>query len=990
VGSHAADRARVTRHPKPKEAAAKQPASRYRVLNTSGDGGSRSERHSIPVRLDRVRDAVSKPPSWNQIRSDAAAFAARWADDTDEAAEAQSFWTEFLAIFGVDRKRVAIFEKRAERLSTGGRGRIDVFWPGVLIAEHKSAGKDLDAAEAQAIDYLESIDQDDFPGLLVVSDFARMRITDLGGDRIAYEFPLTDLPKEIDRFAYLAGYSGRQLKQAREHEVDIAAARLMGSLYEKVAESGFTDHETSVFLVRMLFVLFGDDTGLWEKSLFLEFLETRTQPDGSDLGPQIALLFQTLDRPEDKRPPTLDELLARFPYVNGGLFADRLDIPSFNQDIRQVLIGCCHIDWGSIVPAIFGSLFQAVKSKEDRRLLGEHYTTEANILRTIGPLFLDDLRNEYESAFHDVKRLNRLRGRLGELRIFDPACGCGNFLVIAYRELRQLELDILVRLRELTGEEQLALDATLGLKVSLSQFYGIELEEWPARIAETALFLMDHQSNQVLARTFGQAPDRLPIGISADIRVGNAIDIDWNDVLPASDEVRVCGNPPFIGMSMMGSDQQTDNRTAFAAIETHGLKTGRLDYVACWYAKTIGYLSGAKGRAAFVSTNSITQGEQARTLLPLLSKSGYEIDFAHRTFKWTSEAPGAAAVHVVIIGFSPGGQAKRKRLFDYPDITAEPKDIPAEHINFYLLDGPDLAPAKRNEPLIPGLPTMTQGSKPWDGGSLLVSKDQYPEVASDPIAAEYLRKFIGATEMLHSIDRYCLWLKNAKPSDIRNSPQIRQRLKAVAESRLASPTVATQELAKTPGIFAQDRQPTERYLAIPKVSGENRDYIPAAFYNDDVIAGDAVLVVPGCQLWLFGFLQSRAFMAWVDTYSGRLGSSYQLLPGLVYFSFPFIEPEGQDLQRIERAAQAVLDARAAYPDSNLADLYDPLGMPADLRAAHRSLDTAVDALYGLIAPTEAERLQALLARYQRLQDEGTLPGLSTNRKKTVRKRAAKA
>lgn len=924
---------------------------------------------------------MAKPPSWNQIRTDAAAFAARWADETDENAGAQTFWNEFLAIFGVDRKRVAVFEKRAERLSTGGRGRIDVFWPGVLIAEHKSAGKDLQLAEDQALDYLESVNQEDFPGLLVVSDFARMRISDLGGDRIAYEFPLVDLAKEIDRFAYLAGYSGRQLTQAREHEVDIAAARLMGSLYEDVAATGFTDHDASVFLVRMLFIMFADDTGLWEKSLFLEFLETRTAPDGSDLGAQLATLFQTLDRPEDKRPPALDELLARFPYVNGGLFTDRLDIPSFNKNVRDTLLACCLIDWGAIVPAIFGSLFQAVKSKEDRRHLGEHYTTEGNILKVLGPLFLDDLRTEFDAAHHDVRRLAKLRDKLGKIKVLDPAAGCGNFLVIAYRELRQLELDIMVRLTDLTGVSQLELDATLGLRVSPAQFHGIELEEWPARIAETAMFLIDHQCNQILARAFGQAPDRLPITTAADIVVGNAITMDWNTVLPAGDDVIVLGNPPFIGMSLMNTEQQADNRRAFAAINTFGIKTGRLDYVACWYAKAIDYLQGTQGRCAFVSTNSITQGEQARTMLPLLSQSGFAIDFAHRTFKWTSEAPGAAVVHVVVIGFSSGRGTTIGRLFDYPDVGGDAKESAASNINFYLVDAPNVAPGKRAAPWHPQLPIATTGSKAWDGGNLIVEEDDYPNLAADPHIAPYLRRYSGARELLNSQPRWCLWLVDADPADIRASAELRRRLEAVKALREQSPTPRARESAATPGLFTEIRQPAVQYLALPQTSSSNRDYIPGAYLASEVIASNGVLMWPDAPLWLFGYLQSKAFTAWVDTFSGRMKSDYQMLPGLVYFTFPFIIPTPEQKTLIDSAAQAVLDVRVAHPEPSLADLYDPLAMPADLRAAHKELDKQIDALYGLSKPTEPQRLAALIAEYERLTAEGQLDLVAKPNKK---------
>lgn len=921
---------------------------------------------------------MTKPPSWNQIRKDAASFAARWADETDENAGAQSFWTEFLAIFGVDRKRVAVFEKRAERTSTGGRGRIDMFWPGVLVVEHKSAGKDLAQAEEQALDYLDSIDQAHFPGLVATSDFRQIRLLDLGGDRTPFTFETRDLPLHIERFGYLAGYSDRQLARAAEHQVDIAAARLMGSLYERIAETGLEEHQTSVFLVRLLFLLFGDDTGLWEKSLFLEYLETRTHPDGSDLGAQIAVLFQTLDRPIDKRPATLDELLARFPYVNGHLFTERLDIPSFDSGFRDTLIACCLIDWGSIVPAIFGSLFQAVKSKEARRSLGEHYTTEGNILKVIGPLFLDELRTEFDASRHDVRKLQRLRDRIGRMRFLDPACGCGNFLVIAYREMRTLELDILRRIRDLSGQAQMTLDVTLDLRVSPSQFYGIEIEEWPAAIAEAAMFLVDHQANQLLARDFGEAPDRLPISTSATIVHGNALRMDWREFLPPGDDVFVLSNPPFVGMAWLTTEQQADNRIAFAeAGATAAMRTGRLDYVACWYAKTVMYLKGTRGRAAFVSTNSITQGEQARSLLPFMKAHGFEIDFGHRTFRWTSEAANAAAVHVVVIGFSAGGQAKIKRLFEYPDIAGEPKEVNARQINFYLVDADDVAPEKRYEPWLPDLPLATQGSKPWDGGGLIVEAEDVGAVESDPVAGRYLRPYRQAIDMMYGKPRWCLWLKDAEPADIRLSPILRERLERVRNSRSGSPTASVRELASTPALFAQDRQPATHYLALPEVSSGAREYIPARFYEPDVIAGNKLIVIPSASVWLFAYVQSAAFTAWVKTYAGRLKSDISISPGLTYFTFPFIEPDEAARQSLESAAEAVLAAREAHPRSTMADLYDPLAMPLDLRVAHRDLDRVVDSMYGLRSGVaDADRLRALVNRYIELatQDQLALNG----------------
>jgi hypothetical protein len=909
---------------------------------------------------------VSKPPSWNQIRANAATFATRWADTTQENAEAQTFWNEFLAVFGVDRKRVASFEKRAQRDSTKGRGRIDLFWAGTLIAEHKSSGKDLAEAEFQALDYLNSVDEGDFPGVVLTSDFQRMRVLDLGGDNTPYEFPISNLVNEVDRFGFIAGYQQRHFSAQEEAAANIQAARLMGRLYEQLAAAGYEGHEASVLMTRLLFLLFGDDTGMWEKSLFFEFIESRTQPDGSDLGAQLSHLFQILDTPTEKRSKALDEFLDRFPYVNGGLFHDRLNIPSFDHEMRDELLACCSFDWGTISPAIFGSMFQAVKSKEARRELGEHYTTEHNILKVINPLFMDGLRADLEKAKHSVKGLQTLRARLGKKRFLDPACGCGNFLVIAYREMRALELDILKALRDLTGQEQLSLDATLGLQVSLDQFYGIELEEWPARIAETAMFLVDHQANKELEREFGQAPDRLPIVIAATIRLANAAQTDWAEVLPASDDVVVLGNPPFIGMAWTSADQQADNRTAFAGINAKGLRSGRLDYVAVWYAKAIGYLKGTRGRAAFVSTNSITQGEQARTFEPLLRQNGYQIDFAHRTFKWTSEAPNAAAVHVVVVGFSEGGVAPKKRLFDYPTLTAQPVEVEAKRINAYLVDFDGEVPTKRYEPLLSGLPMASKGSQPTDGGYLIVSPEEHALVASDPIAAKYLRPYRQSTEMLYSKERWCLWLVDASPTDLVGSQILRTRLEGVKSERAQSATESVREQAKTPALFTQIRQPKGRYLALPEVSSENRDYIPGRYFDSDVIAGNKLICWPDAPLWLFGYLQSAMFTAWAKTFAGRLKSDFSISPSTVYFTFPFIEPTGKALTRVEAAAQNVLAARDGYPDETLASLYSPLAMPGDLRAAHVALDAEIDALYGLRKPTEGRRLTALLSRYNTL------------------------
>lgn len=900
---------------------------------------------------------MPKPPAWSEIRASATSFASRWEGVTQENAEAQTFWNEFLQIFGVDRKRVASFEKRAERTSTGGRGRIDLFWPGTLVAEHKAAGKDLAAAEGQALDYLESLDAGDFPGVVVCSDFQRLRVLDLSGDAKAFEFPLADLPKEIDRFGFIAGYRKRAFSDDEEQQANIKAARLMGRLYEQLSKNGYEGHDASVLLTRLLFLLFGDDTGMWEKSLFTEFVETRTQPDGSDLGGQLAHLFQTLDKPEP-RPKALDELLRRFPYVNGGLFHGQIEIPSFDREMRDELVACCRFDWGSISPAIFGSMFQAVKNKDARRELGEHYTTESNILKVIGPLFMDRLWSELDAATDSAVRLRRLRDGLGVGRYIDPACGCGNFLVVAYRELRRFELEILKRLRDLTGQQQLTLDPTLGLQVSLDQFYGIEIEEWPARIAATAMFLADHQANLALAQEFGMAPDRLPIEIAATIKIGNATEVNWDEVLPAGECSYLFGNPPFVGMGRMTAEQQEDNRRVFATVQGTD-RTGRLDYVACWYAKAVGYMKGTKIRAALVSTNSISQGEQARALGPLLENNGFSIDFAHRTFAWTSEAPGAAVVHVVIVGFSVKDGGGAKQLFEYPELKGQPIAAAAKAVNIYLADSAVMAIGKHASPLV-AVPKLTEGNRPQDGGGLLVSPEERTEIIrEDPLAAKYLRRLVGAHDMIHDERRWCLWLVDADPGDVRKSPVLRERMAVVKAARLKSPTPSAREKAATPGLFLAMRQPTQRWLCVPRHSSEQRAVIPMAFFTPNDIAHDSTLTLAGADEYLFGVLQSTMFTVWTKTVSGRIKSDIRVSPDLSYNSFPFPSPTPVQRARVDAAAKEVLAARKAHPQSSLADLYGP-GMPGDVRTAHKSIDAAVDALFGRRAyKTEAAR-QALL------------------------------
>lgn len=907
---------------------------------------------------------MTKPLSRNEMRARAVTFAARWKDETSERGQSQSFWTEFLDIYGVDRKRVAAFEQLAKRTSTGNYGFIDLYWPGVLIAEQKSAGKDLEEAEQQALDYLTEIKQSDFPGLVITSDFARIRILDLEAkDPKPVEIKTADLGREYERFLFIAGYAKQTFEQ--EIEANVEASELMGQLYDAAEAAGYKDHEANVLLTRLLFLMFGDDTAMWARGLFYSFVHDRTSDDATDLGAQLAMLFQVLNTPEAERPKNLDQSLSDFPYVNGGLFSENLRIAAFTPDMRHALIRAMRFGWAAISPAVFGSLFQSVKSKELRRELGEHYTPEKTIMKVIGPLFLDELKERLAAAKGSPQKLRNLRKELATYNFLDPACGCGNFLIVAYREMRRLELEILKQLRDLKEDSQLSLDPTLGLQVSISQFAGIEIEEWPAKVAETAMFLVDHQMNLELAEEFGLTPDRLPIKGMLNVHVGNALRTDWRSVCEIGDKTLILGNPPFLGMSNLSEEQQQDNRIVFEKVEAGDLRSGRLDYVACWWALACINLQGTTGKAAFVSTNSLTQGEQARSMGPLFDRLGYAIEFAHQTFKWSSDAPNAAAVHVVIIGINAKSRVQKRRLF----ATLENGDVAeqhAENINIYLADSNVAAIAKHPTPIAPA-PKLTEGNKPQDGGGLIVEPEDLAEVQKDLVAAKYLRKLIAAHSMLHGEARHCLWMVGAESADLRSSRILQERLETVRRARAESPTETARSKAATPYLFLAIRQPKGRWLAVPATSSENRSIIPMKFFEASDIAHNSILALDSADDYLFGLLQSRTFTVWAKAVSGRLKSDVRLSPDLSYNSFPAPEPTPDQRAQITAAAQEVLRARDAHPGSSLADLYDPLAMPPDLVKAHASLDKAVLASLGLASSvSDGEVLGELFKRYAEL------------------------
>ncbi len=599
------------------------------------------------------------PLSWNEIKNRALAFSKKWEDECSEEAEAKSFWDGFFDVFGISRKRVASFEEPVKLLGDK-QGFIDLFWKGLLLVEHKSRGKSLDKAHTQALDYFPGITERELPKYVLVSDFARFRLYDLEENE-EYEFALKDLRKNVRLFGFIAGYQTHKIKE--QDPVNIKAAEQMGRLHDKMKEVGYEGHPLELYLVRLLFCHFAEDTGIFERQQFQEYIEQRTSEDGTDLAHHINTLFQVLNTPEDKRLKNLDEQLAAFPYVNGKLFEEMLPTASFDRAMRQALLNCCTLDWGRISPAIFGSLFQSIMDKQSRRNLGAHYTSEKNILKLIKPLFLDGLWEEFEKIKSNKNKLSEFHKKLRSLKFLDPACGCGNFLVIAYRELRLLELEVLRALRD---SKQLVTDVRNLIQLDVDQFFGIEIEEFPAQIAQVALWLMDHQMNMQVSEEFGQYFARIPLRTNSTIVCGNALRIDWNDIVPAGELSYIMGNPPFVGAKFMDDQQRKDVAMVFGNIKNAGL----LDFVTAWYVKATQMIQGSNIRCAFVSTNSITQGEQVGVLWSWMLAHGIKIFFAHRTFQWNNEARGKAAVHCVIVGFACL-DISPKQLFEYEDIKGD-------------------------------------------------------------------------------------------------------------------------------------------------------------------------------------------------------------------------------------------------------------------------------------------------------------------------------
>ena len=860
---------------------------------------------------------------------------------------------------------MARYQERVKLLK-GNNGFIDLFWPNTLIIEHKSTGENLDSAYNQAGSYFDGLSEEERPQYIIVTDYQRMRFYDLEAEDGVQEveFRLEDLPKNIRLFGFIAGFRLRQYKE--EDPINVKTVRAIGRLYEAIKSSNYRPESIDVLLTRLVFILFADDTGIFNKDAIRSYLEDHTKMDGSDIGAHLGYIFETLDTPIEKRQTSLNEGLTALPYVNGGLFAEKLWALFSTEEIRVYIMSAMQFDWSRVSPAIFGSMFQSVLSDKARHDLGAHYTSEKNILKVISPLFLDEIKNELELAGKNEAKLNMLWEKLGNIKLLDPACGCGNFLVIAYRELRRIELEIIKR--KYASKEDLpeGIEVANLSRLSVENMFGIEIEKFASEIAKLSLWITDHIANVELGNYFGEFFSKLPLKEQPHIVCANALTLDWETVVPKKDLAYILGNPPFVGSKIMSDEQRKEITGLFG----DGAGGGVLDYVSGWYLKAAKYIQDTDIECAFVSTNSITQGEQVGILWDkLIRQYKISVSFAHRTFKWTNEAPGVATVFCVIIGFGLKSKSVL-HLYEYEDIKGEPHEILAKHINPYLVDAPDVFIHSRGKPIC-DVPEIGIGNKPIDGGIYLFTKEEKDKfIEHEPASKNLFRRWIGSDEFLNGWERWCLWLGDTPPDKLRGMPEVLRRIEAVKQFRLLSKSAPTRKLAENPTHFHVENMPKSNYLVMPETSSENRHYIPFGFLTPNIIVSNAMKIMPDATLYHFGVLESEMHMAWTKAVCGRLESRYRYSKDIVYNNFPWPENATEEQKgKVEEVAQEILDARKQFPDSTLADLYDPNTMPKVLLDAHHKLDRAVDACYGKKSfESEATRLEFLFGKYKDLID----------------------
>jgi len=907
----------------------------------------------------------------------AAEFAERWKGKGYERGQSQPFWIDLLSnVFGIDTPTdgFIIFE---EHHMVDSSNFIDGRIPSTkVLIEQKSLGKDLRKGIRQSDNsllnpflqarrYILSLPVSEHPRWIVTCNFSEFLVYDMEQPNGEPEqIRLEDLGKEYYRLQFLVDVKNEHI--SKEMQVSIDAGKIVGRIYDALLKQ-YDDSSPealrwlNILCVRIVFCLYAEDAGIFTHDQFHDFLVTY---EAKDLRRALRDLFEVLNTPKDKRSKYLQAELAAFPYTNGGLFEEEIEIPQFTEELKQTLLqnASLDFDWSEISPTIFGAVFESTLNPETRRSGGMHYTSIENIHKVIDPLFLNDLRSELDEILEEkeerqrVKKLDAYQDKLSSLTFLDPACGSGNFLTETYLSLRRLENEVI---RERNHGQTMMGEFIDAVKVNINQFYGIEINDFAVTVATTALWISEAQMLAETERIIHHDIDFLPLKSYTNIHEGNALRIDWETVVPKDRLNYIIGNPPFVGYAYQTKEQKDD------LLEVCSECGSNIDYVAGWYYKAARMINGTNVRAALVSTNSITQGEQVSAIWKnLIEQYGIQIDFAHRTFRWDSEASLKAHVHCVIVGFSNSFSNNKypKRIFD------SGKSNFVGNINPYLIDAPNVFIVNRKKP-ISRVPEMIKGSSPVDGGNLIVEAEDYEAfILQEPLAIKYIHRFVGAREFLHDLPRYCLWLQGVSPKEINSMPLVRERIAKTREFRLSSSKAATRKFADMPTRFMEIRQPYSDYIIVPRVSSETRRYIPMGYMDKDVICSDSNILIPEITRYHFGILESNVHMAWMRVVCGRLKSDYRYSNTIVYNNFPWPNPTEVQKAKIEQTAQTILDARALYPDSSLADLYDELTMPVELRKAHQDNDRAVMQAYGFDVKTmtESQCVAELFKLYQQI------------------------
>lgn len=866
--------------------------------------------------------------TWTEIETRAIAFQNTWKKTNgDERQDAQTFEKDFMNIFGVDFRDG--FHEYQLRLNDGSIGYIDYFLPAKIVIEMKSKGKSLPKAYSQAMDYVHALKPEEQPELVMVCDFDKIELHNLKRDIHHKPFKVSQLKSHIRIFGLLAGYEDK-FEEKNEIELNITASYKMAKLHDLLKEYGYEEHALEIYLVRLLFCLFADDTGIFEKDSFEEYIKSSSE-DGSDLAMRMMMLFNILDTPSERRMKNLSTELNRFRYINGNLFTETLPPAVFDGKMRELLIECCEFDWSKISPAIFGAMFQGVMNPQKRRELGAHYTSEENIMKVIKPLFLDELYKEFEQSKSTRKELEDFHNKIAGLKFLDPACGSGNFLILTYQKLRELEFEIL---KFLDDTKQLTL-FDINSKVHINQFYGIEYEPFASEIAKISLLLIKHLMDRKVSNHFGQNLIDFPIKENANIVNGNALKIEWEKT------DYILGNPPYVGYYLQSKEQKQDLKNIFG----EKTKTGALDYISGWFYKASNILNkNPHTKVAFVTTNSICQGEQVALLWEkIIVKNNCEIEFAYRSFKWSNEAKGKAVVHCVIIGIANKLNVKKdKRIF-----LQSGEEIQCKNINAYLLDAEDFFVGELPTQIC-NVSTAFLGNIPRDDGQLILTENEKNELLDKyPISKNWIREYIGAKEFINGKKRYCLWLINISPKELKNCPPVIKRIENVKNFRASSNRKETNKYADYPTLFTEIRQPEKgQYIAIPSTSSEKREYVPIGFLSHKTIISNAMFLIPNASIIEFAIITSSIHMAWMRVFAGRLETRYRYSNTLVYNTFPFPELDNKMRDKLEKTGKKILEVREKYPDNSYAELYDPLFMPTELRKAHQENDKAVWEAYG--------------------------------------------